>query len=122
MDKLRKFAKETLSSLWSLKWQIITVIMMLAVPIPSYIMMEEFVYGIGELNSDEILYFNILFVYIIEAVLFLITFSPRVACAGTSLFCGLVGFAYYSVMCFRSLPIMPWDLLSVGTAMSVVGD
>lgn len=129
MEKLKRFAEflggatvKALLGIWKFKWQIITAVFMLTIPIPSYIMLEDFVYGIGELNSSEILYFNILFVYIIEAVVFLITFSPRTACAFTSLFCGLVGFAYYSVMCFRSLPIMPWDLLSIGTAMSVVGD
>ncbi len=107
---------------WKWKWQIITIALMLILPLPSYIMMEEFVYGTEPQNSETIYRFNLLFSYIIEAVIFLVTLSPRWAAALTVLFSGLIGIAEYAVMCFRSLPIMPWDLLSFGTAMSVVGD
>ena len=101
---------------------VLTVIVMLGVPILSYVMLEGFADGVLALNSVAIVMFNILFVYIIEAVLLLITFSPRFACSLTVLICGLVGFAECMVIQFRSLPIMPWDLLSIGTAMSVAGD
>ncbi|MBR4296182.1 MAG: LTA synthase family protein [Clostridia bacterium] len=110
------------SFIWTAKWKILSVLFMLFTPIVSYIMMEEFVHGIDELNSTEILYFNILFVYIVEIFFFFITFSSRWACAVPVLMCGIVGAVYYAVYSFRSLPIMPWDLLSFGTAMSVVGE
>jgi phosphoglycerol transferase MdoB-like AlkP superfamily enzyme len=114
--------RTALKQLWKWKWQIITVVLLLVIPIPAYIMMEEFVYPVSGQRSELIYYFNLLFVYIIEAVLLLITWSPRFSATFTVLFCGLVGFAECLVMDFRSQPIMPWDLLSFGTAMSVVGD
>ncbi|MBQ8208946.1 MAG: LTA synthase family protein [Clostridia bacterium] len=116
------YSIKTLKQLWKWKWGIISIVLLLILPIPAYIMMEEFVYPVENQNSDTIFYFNLLFVYIIEAVLLLITWSPRFSAALTVLFCGLVGIAEYAVMSFRSQPIMPWDLLSFGTAMSVVGD
>lgn len=109
-------------ALWKAKWYIISVILLLVIPIPTYIMMEEFVYPVEGQNSDTIFYFNLLFVYILEAVFLLITWSPRFSAALTVLFCGLVGFAECLVMSFRSQPIMPWDLLSIETGLSVVGD
>lgn len=118
MEKIKK----VLSKIWSFKWVIFTVLFMLGAPVLAYVMMEEFTYGIGELASTEILFFNILFVYIIEFVLLALTFSPRISCFLTVIICGALGMAEYMVMSFRSLPIMPWDLLSFGTAMSVAGE
>ena len=114
--------KNAVKILWETKWYIISVILLLVIPIPTYIMMEEFVYPVGGQNSDTIFYFNLLFVYILEAVFLLITWSPRFSAALTTLFCGFVGFMECVVMSFRSQPIMPWDLLSIETGLSVVGD
>ena len=102
--------------------KVAAAVFMLAVPILAYVMQEGFVDGVQMQNSPQIIAFNILFVYIVEAVLLLITFSPCAAASLTVVFCGLLGLAQCMVMQFRSLPIMPWDMLSFGTALSVVGD
>ena len=122
LDSIKDFSVKAGNFLWKTKWYIISVILLLVIPIPTYIMMEEFVYPVEGQNSDIIFYFNLLFVYILEAVFLLITWSPRFSAALTVLFCGLVGFAECMVMSFRSQPIMPWDLLSLETGLSVVGD
>ncbi|MEE0968814.1 MAG: LTA synthase family protein [Clostridia bacterium] len=108
--------------IWQKKWWLVSIAMLLIVPIPSYIMMEEFVYSAEGQNSDTIFYFNLLFSYILEAVILLVTWSPRAATSLTVLLSAVFGVAEYAVMCFRSSPIMPWDLLSFGTAISVAGD
>ena len=121
-SSFKNLAADVGKALWKAKWYIISVILLLVIPIPTYIMMEEFVYPVEGQNSETIFYFNLLFVYIIEAVFLLVTWSPRFSAALTVLFCGLVGMAECLVMSFRSQPIMPWDLLSIETGLSVVGD
>ncbi len=121
-NSIKDFSLKAGKVLWKTKWYIISVILLLVIPIPTYIMMEEFVYPVEGQNSEIIFYFNLLFVYIIEAVFLLITWSPRFSASLTVLFCGLVGMAECVVMSFRSQPIMPWDLLSIKTGLSVVGD
>ncbi len=121
-SSFKELAVDVGKVLWKTKWYIISVILLLVIPIPTYIMMEEFVYPVDGQNSETIFYFNLLFVYIIEAVFLLVTWSPRFSAALTVLFCGLVGMAECVVMSFRSQPIMPWDLLSIETGLSVVGD
>ena len=122
LNEIKDFSIKAGKLLWKIKWYIISVILLLVIPIPTYIMMEEFVYPVDGQNSDTIFYFNLLFVYIIEAVLLLLTWSPRFSAALTVFFCGFVGMAECVVMSFRSQPIMPWDLLSIETGLSVVGD
>ena len=111
-----------LKQTWKWRWQIITILVLLIIPFPAYVMLEATVYPVELQNSDEIFCFNLLFSYIIEAVFLLITWSPRFAAALTLLVSGLIGMAECVVMSYRSLPIMPWDLLSLETAFSVAGD
>lgn len=99
---------------------VFTVIAAVLFPVLAYLMQESFVNSFRDLGSTLILWFNIAFLYIFELLMFSFTFSPRWACALTVLFSALVGTAQYMVLSFRSLPICPWDLLSIGTALSVV--
>ncbi len=126
IEKKNISAKEilvkALSWLWKAKWWIITAAFLAVIPLPCYIMLEEFVYTTDALYTETIFYFNLLFSYIIEIVILLLTWSPRAAVSLTVLISGIIGVAEYAVMSFRSQPIMPWDLLSFGTAMSVAGD
>ena len=99
---------------------VFTVIAAVLFPVLAYLMQESFVNSFRDLGSTLTLWFNIAFLYIFELLMFSFTFSPRWACALTVLFSALVGTAQYMVLSFRSLPICPWDLLSIGTALSVV--
>ncbi len=111
-----------LTFLWKIKWWFITIPLLLWIPYPSYTLMESFVYGTADQNSELITSFNLLFSYLLEAVILLITLSPRAAASLTVLLSFVTGFAEFLVVSFRSTPIMPWDFLSLGTALSVVGD
>lgn len=99
---------------------VFTVIAAVLFPVLAYLMQESFVNSFRDLGSTLTLWFNIAFLYIFELLMFSFMFSPRWACALTVLFSALVGTAQYMVLSFRSLPICPWDLLSIGTALSVV--
>lgn len=99
---------------------VFTVIAAVLFPVLAYLMQESFVNSFRDLGSTLTLWFNIAFLYIFELLMFSFTFSPKWACALTVLFSALVGTAQYMVLSFRSLPICPWDLLSIGTALSVV--
>lgn len=99
-----------------------TAVSMILFPILAYMMQESFVNSYEDLNGSLIFWFNVAFLYLFEFFIFILTFSPRWACAGTLLFSAAVGTAQFAVLSFRSLPICPWDLLSLGTALSVVGN
>ena len=65
---------------------------------------------------------NIAFYELTALFLFGVLRSVRAALLLQSGFFMLVGLANYYVLNFRSAPIMPWDIFSVGTAASVAGN
>ncbi len=97
---------------------ILTVSGLALAPIGAYAMQESFYYSIEDLN-DGMFGYNLLFVYLVELLLLAFTWSPRWAIFGSVAMCGVLGVAEYAVMLFRFVPIQPWDILSIGTAMSV---
>lgn len=54
--------------------------------------------------------------------MFFVTGRGNVGACVTSLLAMAVGVANYYTICFRSSPILPWDLLSLKTAMSVTSN
>ncbi len=65
---------------------------------------------------------NIGFYYVLFALLFFITGRAKAAGIIGTLFPMIVGIANYYTVCFRSSPILPWDLMSLRTAMSVTSN
>lgn len=65
---------------------------------------------------------NIAFYELTALFLFGVLRNVRAALLLQSGFFMLVGLANYYVLNFRSAPIMPWDIFSVGTAASVAGN
>ena len=65
---------------------------------------------------------NIAFFYIFFLILFLLTgkasHSGMIGCLVTM----TVGIINYYTVCFRGSPVLPWDMMSVGTALSVSGN
>ena len=84
-------------------------------------MQESFYYSVEDM-SEGMFEYNLLFVYLVELFILALTWSPRWAVFGTVGMCGVLGVVQYAVMLFRFTPIMPWDILSLGTAMSVAGN
>lgn len=65
---------------------------------------------------------NIVFYELMGFLLFGLLKYVRLALMLQSGFFMLIGLANYYVMNFRSAPIMPWDIFSIGTAASVAGN
>ena len=65
---------------------------------------------------------NILFFELTAFFLYCLTGRLHIALFLETMGFMLYGLANYFVLSFRSVPIMPWDLLSVGTAAEVAGD
>ena len=65
------------------------------------------------------IFFNCIFFYLFYLGLSFLLGSFRWGYSISSLFTMILGIANYFVVEFRSSPIVPWDLLSVGTAASV---
>lgn len=109
-----------LAVLWVLR-VLLTVAAAVIFPYVAYTMQESFYYSVEDLTEGMFEY-NLLFVYLVELFILALTWSPRWAIFGTVGMCGVLGVAQYAVMLFRFTPIMPWDILSLGTALSVAGN
>ncbi len=118
-DKLREMSAPQRSlEVLKLIRAVLTVIALIFVPIAAYAMQESFYYSTSDLTAGMFEY-NVLFVYLFEVLILSLTWSPRWAVFGAAALCGIVGVAEYAVMLFRFVPIQPWDILSLGTALSV---
>lgn len=65
---------------------------------------------------------NLVFYYLIAFTIVLVTGRMRLATYALVLISAITGLANYFVILFRSIPILPWDFFSLGTAASVAGD
>ena len=98
---------------------VVTLAALVGFPYLAYTMQESFYYSVKDMNAGMFEY-NLLFVYLVELFILALTWSPRWALFGTTLMCGVLGVTQYAVMLYRFTPIMPWDILSIGTGLSVV--
>ena len=99
----------------------ITTIILLLIPCMSYILLE---YVTGNLASVSPYYaaLNIVWIYVLYLVVFTISGNTRIAVPSIAVFLYIVSVAEYLVVGFRGRPIMFWDVLAFGTAMSVAGN
>lgn len=97
------------------------ILWMFVLPPASFYLLEAYSHNGFEM-SPILQVVNILFFYLLFGLLFLITGRGKIAgMIGCSIPMA-VGIANYYVVCFRGSPILPWDFLSLGTAMSVTGN
>ncbi len=66
--------------------------------------------------------FNILLFEFTAVILFFLFRSVRLALMTQGILAMVVGLVNYYVYTFRSLPLVPWDILSIKTAASVAGE
>lgn len=69
---------------------------------------------------DDLVMLNILFFYILSLTITFLTTRSDIAVAITSAVPMIFGLSNFLALTFRDAPIFPWDLLSFGTAMSVL--
>lgn len=99
----------------------ITTIILLLIPCMSYVLLE---YVTGNLASVSLYYaaLNIGWIYVLYLVVFALSGSTRIAIPTVSIFLYIISAAECLVVGFRDRPIMFWDVLAFGTAMSVAGN
>lgn len=91
----------------------------LITPAVSFYLLEILVNPSVNTMSNDALVLNLIFYYLLAILTFLISGSLRVALCIQLAICVFAGVANYYVLMFRSIPILPWDLLSIRTAASV---
>ncbi|MDE6219850.1 MAG: LTA synthase family protein [Lachnospiraceae bacterium] len=91
-------------------------------PIANFYLFEWYTHNPWESMKVPIQFLNIYFFELLM-VLFLFVFGRlKWSLRLQSIFFMIAGLANYYVISFRSAPIMPWDIYSLGTAMSVAGN
>lgn len=97
---------------------IVSLIAYLLLPAAAFCALENYTHVLTDFDPP-IVVLNLIFFYLLYAVTTLIAGSVKVGFVAATLVPMLFGLANYYVVSFRSSPIVPWDFLSLGTAMSV---
>ncbi len=96
-------------------------VVMVLIPIGSFYLMEAYSHN-AFVMYEPLQILNILFYFILFAFVFFIIGRACVAYIISLIFVMGVGIANYYTVCFRSSPILPWDLMSLETAFSVTSN
>lgn len=99
--------------------KVLNVILMIAGPIATYYLMEAFTINAFVTTRVKAQLLNIVIFELIMLFLFFLTGHAVAALEIETAFFLFVGLANAYVLRFRSTPIVPWDLLSLKTALSV---
>ena len=97
-------------------------VLAILVPIFTFYLFEWFTHNPTRDMLPGIQVYNIILFELIMVLLFMLTGSLRIALFIEMGFFIFYGLANYFVFSFRSLPIQPWDLYSIRTAVSVAGN
>lgn len=96
-------------------------VILLLIPSMSYILLE-YVTGNLALVSPYYAALNIGWIYVLYLAAFALCGSTRIAIPAVSILLYIISVAECLVVGFRGRPIMFWDVLAFGTAMSVAGN
>ena len=103
-------------------WYLRNYIPMILFPIANFYLFEWYTHNPWETMKVPIQFLNIYFFELIM-VLFLFVFGRlKWSLRLQSIVFMIIGLTNYYVINFRSAPIMPWDIYSIGTAMSVASN
>ncbi len=98
--------------------KLLTAVFAAVLPAASFAAAEYYSHVISDLTVMIIL-LNLIFFYLLYGLFAFLAGSIRVGFGIATLVPMLFGLANYFVVSFRGHPIVPWDFLSFGTAMSV---
>lgn len=112
---------------WSSKypkiiWCLRNLIPMILFPIANFYLFEWYTHNPWETMKVPIQLLNIYFFELLMALFLFVFGRLKWSLRLQSIFFMIVGLANYYVISFRSAPIMPWDIYSIGTAMSVANN
>ncbi|MBQ8637692.1 MAG: LTA synthase family protein [Lachnospiraceae bacterium] len=94
----------------------------LAAPTVSFYLMESLTHIVWDTMELDAIVLNLIFYYLLLLFLYFLTDRFHLALIIQIIFVMFCGVANYFVILFRSTPILPWDFLSLGTAMSVANN
>ncbi len=97
------------------------IVLLAVLPVLTLCCMEFYTHVPWDL-SVPVFILNLAFYYLLYAVCAFLTGSTALGCVLGTLLPMLFGMVNYFVVDFRSSPIMPWDIYSLRTAVSVAGD
>jgi len=102
--------------------KVLSVVCLLLLSIIIFYTMEFYLRNPFERMNFRLQVLNIAFFELLAVGLFFATKSVRIAVRTEAVLALFVGLLNYFVVQFRSNPVMPWDIFSVGTALSVAGN
>ena len=100
-------------------WCLRNFIPMLLFPVVNFYLFEFYISNPWENMKVPIQFLNIYLFELLMLLFFFLFGRLKWSLRLQSIFFMVVGLANYYVLSFRSAPIMPWDLFSIGTALSV---
>ena len=100
----------------------LSLIMLFLAPAATFYLLEWYTHNPFETMKTTPQVLNLVMFELLALLLFAAFGKLHVALMTETLFFGIYGLANYFVLNFRSVPIQPWDLLSIGTAASVAGN
>ena len=105
--------------LWPISYgTVISVIVSILMPFGAFTALENYTHVLTDLDIPIII-LNLLFFYFLYGAAIFLSGSVKMGLTLGTLVPMIFGLANYYVVSFRSSPIVPWDFLSIGTAMSV---
>ena len=90
-----------------------------AFPIANFYLFEWYTHNPWETMKVPIQFLNIYFFELLMAAFLFLFGNLKWSLRLQSIFFMVIGLANYYIINFRSAPIMPWDIYSIGTALSV---
>ena len=100
-------------------WYVRNIIPMLLFPIANFYLFEWYTHNPWETMKVPIQFLNIYFFELLMAAFLFLFGNLKWSLRLQSIFFMVIGLANYYIISFRSAPIMPWDIYSIGTALSV---
>lgn len=99
-----------------------SIILWLITPAVSFWLLETLTHSVGEDMELPIIALNLVFYYLVYGLILVLSKRSSTSLSLGSLLVMIIGLVDYYVIQFRSVPLYPWDILSVKTAMSVSGN
>lgn len=103
-------------------WCLRNLIPMILFPIANFYLFEWYTHNPWETMKVPIQFLNIYFFELLMALFLFVFGRLKWSLRLQSIFFMVVGLANYYIISFRSAPIMPWDIYSIGTALSVANN
>ena len=112
---MRNFIKKHSKIMWYVR----NIIPMLLFPIANFYLFEWYTHNPWETMKVPIQFLNIYFFELLMVAFLFLFGNLKWSLRLQSIFFMVIGLANYYIISFRSAPIMPWDIYSIGTALSV---